>query len=242
VADFNRVPWVGDEVILALDLYFRFGVLDDADPRVVALSHLLRSMPIHPDAVRVQPRFRSPNSVALKLSNFLALDPGYPGVGMTAFSRTDEHLFRHYFDRQAELSATATAIREAAPDFPFAPVEAEIDEGFASEGLSRVLERQHLVRERNRALRSRKLRTVMAQAGRLACEVCGMDFAETYGSVGEGFIEVHHRLPLAKSGPRATRLSDLALACPNCHRMLHRDHALTVEGLRAALEERRRLP
>jgi len=33
-ADFKRVPWVEDKVMLARDLHFREGAFDDASPRV----------------------------------------------------------------------------------------------------------------------------------------------------------------------------------------------------------------
>lgn len=64
-----------DELILALDLYFRHS---DArgrgdHPEVVALSDLLNQLPIHPVADR-EADFRNPNGVAMKLGNFQALD------------------------------------------------------------------------------------------------------------------------------------------------------------------------
>jgi 5-methylcytosine-specific restriction protein A len=59
---------------------------------------------------------------------------------------------------------------------------------------------------------------------KLFCEVkqCGFDFEARYGSVGAGFAEVHHLRPLSTTGATSTRLSDLAVLCSNCHRMVHR--------------------
>jgi hypothetical protein len=97
----------------------------------------------------------------------------------------------------------------------------DIDPEFsAPEGDFKV--RSHRQRERSREL------VTMAKAvfkkqnqGRLFCEVCDFDFGKTYGA--PGFIEVHHRIPLRDLKPGAkTKLSDLALVCANCHRMLHR--------------------
>ncbi len=64
--------WERDELILALDLYFRLErrVPDDGDPEVIALSELLNALPIHSDRPHTQ-RFRNPNGVALKLANFV---------------------------------------------------------------------------------------------------------------------------------------------------------------------------
>jgi hypothetical protein len=33
------------------------------------------------------------------------------------------------------------------------------------------------------------------------CSVCGLDFGQQYGVIGEGFIHVHHLLPLSSVGP-----------------------------------------
>jgi 5-methylcytosine-specific restriction protein A len=56
-----------------------------------------------------------------------------------------------------------------------------------------------------------------------------------YGDLGAGFAECHHKLPLA-AGERRTLLSDLAIVCANCHRMLHRRSPwLTVEELQEIL-------
>jgi 5-methylcytosine-specific restriction protein A len=78
------------------------------------------------------------------------------------------------------------------------------------------------VRERNAALIKRKKEAIRGARGALSREVCGFDFARTYGSLGAGFIEAHHILPLAEVGTGTTKLADLAPVCSNCHRMLHR--------------------
>ena len=59
-------------------------------------------------------------------------------------------------------------------------------------------------------------------------------FAAAYGERGDGFIECHHTIPVRDLRPGSrTRLSDLALVCANCHRMIHRRSPwLTVEELR----------
>jgi hypothetical protein len=47
----------------------------------VELSRVLNSLPIHTVRPDLE-RFRNPNGVALKLANFAALDPAYPGRGI----------------------------------------------------------------------------------------------------------------------------------------------------------------
>jgi 5-methylcytosine-specific restriction protein A len=63
----------------------------------------------------------------------------------------------------------------------------------------------------------------MQQHGRLFCCVCKFDFAATYEAIGEGFIECHHTRPRYELVEETEmRLSEVALVCSNCHRMIHR--------------------
>lgn len=56
------------------------------------------------------------------------------------------------------------------------------------------------------------------------CYVCGFNFAQTFGEIGEGFIHVHHLNPLSQQdGEREIDpIDDLRPVCPNCHAMLHK--------------------
>jgi 5-methylcytosine-specific restriction protein A len=57
-----------------------------------------------------------------------------------------------------------------------------------------------------------------------ACKVCGFDFEVVYGSIGAGFIHVHHIVPLSSIGKEyiVNPKTDLIPVCPNCHAMIHR--------------------
>ena len=73
------------------------------------------------------------------------------------------------------------------------------------------------------------------------CAVCGMDFRERYGEIGEGFIHVHHIVPLNEIGQeyKVNYMTDLIPVCPNCHAMLHREingEYPTVEELREMIK------
>lgn len=110
----------------------------------------------------------------------------------------------------------------------------ETDVG-VEEGRERFSMRKHKWYER----RPEKIKEAKRLAGienRLFCEACGFNFATTYPMLGNGFIECHHRTPIASGGIRQTRVRDLALVCSNCHRMLHKKLQgygyLTVEELR----------
>lgn len=56
-----------------------------------------------------------------------------------------------------------------------------------------------------------------------SCAICDFNFALTYGSQFEGFIHVHHLVPLSKIGVRykVNAKEDLIPVCPNCHAVLH---------------------
>lgn len=73
------------------------------------------------------------------------------------------------------------------------------------------------------------------------CAACGFNFGKFYGSIGEGFIEIHHVNPLYQNGTETTidPETDLVPLCPNCHRMIHRDltKVLTIDGLKKLIKK-----
>jgi 5-methylcytosine-specific restriction protein A len=238
--------WSRDELIVALDHYVRLdfsknaGKLSQTSPDIVEISKLLNDLPIHsvrPDAKR----FRNPNSVYMKLCNFLRFDPTYQGAGLASGGKLEERIWSEFIGDPQRLHAVAEAIlaTRGMPDLAFAvPDDIDDEEGIA-EGA--ILLRQHQIRERSRALVKRKKDLVLREIGVVPCQVCDFIFAETYGpDLGAGFIECHHIVPLAQLRPgRMTRMADLALVCSNCHRMLHRGVGVSVTSLRERLVQTR---
>ena len=112
----SRNPkWHIDELILALDLYFVFVCAPSSasHPKVVEISEILNKLPIHterPDA----DRFRNPNGVAMKLSNYLRLDPTYAGKGLVSGGKLEEKVWEMYHNRSDELRDIANKIKEIA--------------------------------------------------------------------------------------------------------------------------------
>jgi hypothetical protein len=75
-----------------------------------------------------------------------------------------------------------------------------------------------------------------------ACRVCGLQMSEIYGPLGEGYVHVHHKVPLSAIGKdyRVDPVTDLVPVCPNCHAMLHRTIVpMEVEVLAAVVRARR---
>lgn len=228
----SRPPaWSRDELILALDLYLRVGKARQHDPQVIGLSQILRSA----RGTNVMDRsLRSPDSVHLKLQNFLRFDPSYEGTGMASGNKLEAEVWTEFGRNPERLHAVAKAIREVMA------MESEMDEGAPDESDApegRLLTLYHRTRERSRELVHRKKAHAIRTGRPLACEVCDFDFAARYGPRGVGFIECHHKQPLSSiSAGARTKLADLALVCSNCHSMLHRGRPWpSVDELRQSL-------
>jgi 5-methylcytosine-specific restriction protein A len=214
-------PWQRDELILALDLYFRHppSGIGKTHPELIALSELLNALPIHADRPDAE-KFRNPNGVYMKMCNFLRFDPSYQGKGLERGNRLEREVWDTFADDRALLAQVAAAIRAGHSAIEAAAETVEEEEAFPE---GRVLFRLHSARERNRNLVKRAKALAIQRHGRLTCCICQFDFAARYGSIGEGFIECHHTSPLSElAAVTATRVSDLALVCANCHRMIHR--------------------
>jgi len=232
-------PWSRDELILALDLYFRTNVtrLGKTSAEVVELSRSLNALPIHPERTGT---YRNPNGVYMKLMNFRRLDPQNDGEGLPHGGRGDERIWEEFSQDRERLHRIVDAIRRNIDDAVTGTqfVDDEIDDKGAPEG--RVLQRLHKVRERDRCLVREKKTRALRENGALQCEVCGFIYLDVYSTLGEGFIECHHKVPLHMLEPGTrTRLIDMSLVCANCHRMLHRaGDAMTVENMRNTFFER----
>jgi predicted HNH restriction endonuclease len=104
---------------------------------------------------------------------------------------------------------------ESQDSLPTEEEESRFAEGAVRYRLHRTLERDTILAKRVKSKR-------LAALGRLECEVCKFDFAHEFGSLGRGFIEAHHTVPVSElDGATKTREADFALVCANCHRMLH---------------------
>ncbi len=96
----------------------------------------------------------------------------------------------------------------------------EDDESFA-EGKKAL--KKHLIRERNPKIKDKAKERMIKRQGKLKCQVCGFIFEDKYGEIGKDYIEVHHMKPVSElEEGEKTKLSEIALVCSNCHRMIHR--------------------
>jgi 5-methylcytosine-specific restriction protein A len=213
--------WAWDEIVLACDLVMQNGgrAFPAENPQVVELSELLQTMTIHPPQAR-RADFRNANGVGRKTADIATHLPGYTGRP-TNGGRRDEEVIARFIAEPDVMHAMAESIKTSVAggeptDFP-----AEVGYDGESEMEGRYLLRWHAYRERNPALRKRKISSVLADGGSLACEVCTFEFGGFYGARGRGYIECHHVEPLHVGGEGPRSIRDLALLCSNCHRMIH---------------------
>ena len=129
----------------------------------------------------------------------------------------------------------------------WAIVEHTTDEDYGSDeefSEGREFERRHKLRERNQAAVTAAKNSFREKHGKLFCQVCGFDFLDRYGELGRDFIEAHHTIPVSTfKGQIKTKLSDIALVCANCHRMLHKRRPwLEMKDLERLIENRDDVP
>lgn len=163
-------------------------------------------------------------SVRARLQNYCAASPHY-------LEKSDLFESVHGLAKRAGVwRLKSDVLNPADPDGVLDSTEVEIE---AEEG--RAVLRVHLRRERSRKL----INDFKASLTSFACEACGDDMEAIYGELGRGYVEAHHKVPVAliEEGSK-TKLSDLAALCANCHRIIHRNGLMSVEALAAHIRER----
>jgi predicted HNH restriction endonuclease len=241
--------WIRDELILALDLYLRYGGNPPrkGSPEIDELSETLNRLGRYLGIAR-EDRFRNVNGVYMKLMNFRRFDPVFTEVGKRGLSRggqAEEEVWNEFASDPARCHAVAQTIRQALAHAKEGETIADLNaDGIEETEEGRVVTALHRGHERSSALVQAKKRKALAVLGRLACEACGFDFRERYGDRGEGFIECHHAKPVHALRPGdKTKAGDLRLLCSNCHRMVHAKRPwLTMEELVAVLRGQRDRP
>lgn len=75
----------------------------------------------------------------------------------------------------------------------------------------------------NRYERNQKARVECIKHYGAVCQGCGFDFGTFYGTTAQGFIHVHHVVPLADIAKtyKVDPIKDLVPLCANCHSVVH---------------------
>lgn len=87
----------------------------------------------------------------------------------------------------------------------------------------------------NKYERSSKARQQCIDYFGSSCSVCGVNFGKKYGRFAEGFIHVHHLIPISEIGEEyeVNYKKDLVPVCPNCHAVLH----MKIDGEYPTIQE-----
>lgn len=227
--------WNRDETILALEAYFALGGKNPSakDPLIIALSETLRALPYHGEAAR-KPTFRNADGAAFKVQNLRSRETG---KGLGNVSRMDREIWDEFGSNPAEVARLATLIRQgiASEQGQAAPTPDEAEDVEFYEG--RLLTQKHMRRERSPALRRALFKK--REAAGLQCEICGEAHAALPPELQAAAFEAHHVVPIASVGEGITKLTDVALLCAVCHRVLHR--MISINRQWVGIEEARAL-
>lgn len=155
--------WTRDELILALDLYFKLKPVQihARNPLIIELSETLNQLPIHDTRAGFE-KFRNPNGVGLKLSNFLFLDHKYEGKGMASVCKLVIKVFTKFKNGFELLANAAQAIKSLVlyPEIKdeIFLIKEDIEEEEFEKKKGAILYRYHLSPERNSSLVKKKKR------------------------------------------------------------------------------------
>lgn len=117
--------------------------------------------------------------------------------------------------------------------FPLLPLEEEPNN--SEDNIEGLPEGASILQYVNRYERSKLNRQVCIAFYGPKCRICGFDFEESYGDIGKGYIEVHHKTPVSKLGEDyiVNPIKELIPVCSNCHSILHRRNPpYTVEEMK----------
>jgi 5-methylcytosine-specific restriction enzyme A len=224
--------WQREDLILTLDFYFKNYQerLTAKSASIIELSKYINALPVNRHNNPL-----TPNSVYLKLVNYMSLDKRIEGKGLGNVTNKDILIWNEFYNNQQQLETLSISITSYIFEEPEnISIEIESDNLSFSAYEGKLLSSIHLKRERNRSLVEKKKKQQLLIYGSLECEVCGFNFEREYGERGKGFIECHHIKPIATlEKDSITILQDLALLCSNCHRMIHSKQPwLTISELK----------
>lgn len=208
-----RQSWTEDEQIVVLYYYFEGAKGYKEHALVQELS-------------RKYIKNHSPSSIAMKIGNYASLDVGKEG-GLDHTSKLDKKVWNELSGQKELLEEKAKRILDtfsimSGAELSELPLESEAL--LLSEGTKCVISVNRY--ERNKEARGKCIHHYGAK-----CQICGFDFQEKYGNIGEGFIEVHHKIPISEIGDvyEVDPIKDLIPTCSNCHSMLHRKKGETLK-------------
>ncbi len=183
--------WNREEIILALDLYFKmdYGQMHGRNPDIVQLSKDLRKLNIHSN-IPDKEKFRSANSVALKLAKLKRTDQNFKGKGMRDGGKLEKEIWNEFHRHRDTLKNEADLIRQLylKQNDENKSTAKEPNTTYKSDFLFKF----HKNRETDPLVIKVKKEMVLTNSKSLRCEVCGFDSVTFYGELGNDLMEIHY--------------------------------------------------
>jgi len=180
--------------------------------------------------------------IGKRIAEYCKIDPGtyYDGKERTAYFRlvsdgyTNDKGWTMYPNLQRaleQLNLVNKRSREILERLPNEVMPYEEQELFREGKVTQVFV--------NKYERSQTARIKCIEHYGYKCYVCHFDFGKTYGKIAEGFIHVHHKVPLAEFNEeyKVNPIKDLVPLCANCHSVVHLSKpVLTVQKLKKLIK------
>lgn len=184
------------------------------------------------------------NCVDVRWTKWVDAEDGLPSEALRQSIAPSFFAHRPRASGQQVTDEEAESIRSAWKELEAEPAALTGDEaGTKLIGTVTVPEGAIRRTEVNRYERSKWARTQCLKHYGHRCQACGLNFEDRYGRLGEGFMHVHHVIPINEIAGdpdyRLDPIKDLRPVCPNCHAMLHRppDKTLTVTELVEVMQQ-----
>lgn len=163
--------------------------------------------------------------IAVNQSDLILLDEAVP---------IPDSIVKRTYNRYGLIRLDQTQYESVRNDVADSPLLFDHEDIDFPEG--QLVKRTHLRRERNPQIAREAKEHFVKKHGALRCEACDWPTDQSYPSSfpAQNVIEAHHDVWLSSSahGGR-TKVSDLRMLCPNCHRAIHRIRPwLLVDELR----------
>jgi hypothetical protein len=221
--------WTEDELVLTLALYntLTYGQMHGANPKVIALSKILRELPIYPKDSQPE-NFRSIASVSLRLSNFRSCDPECNAKGLLS-SRTGlfKEVFIRYYRKDKLLADTVLGIEQKyqiSIRHIIAP-EKSSKENNAEDIPAATPYQTHKNKETDSSF-YRKVKGYHYGKSKV-CSICKADSIKTYGKLGEDILEYHCIKKFLEADlSNEVCIGDYIQICPVCHKLLDKYYGL----------------
>ena len=221
----KRLSWTEEELILTLALYktLTYGQMHGHNPKVIALSKILRNLPIHNHNIRPD-NFRSVASVSLRLSNFRSCDPGCNAKGMrSSGTGLFSEVFNKYnknnellFERVNEIEHKYNTDIQSIINFTD-PLQSNFV--LESEDKETIFS-LHKGKETDSSFYSKVREYHYGQSK--VCSLCGHDPVRVYGRLGENILEYHCAKNFSRGTTPNVTIGDYVQICPTCHKLLDR--------------------